>query len=56
MCENKKEMTLRNCYDKNEQLIEANTPIEDYVPLQELLDLFESLRQANTSAPLEKAG
>ncbi len=52
----KTEMTLRNCYDKDGQIISNDTHIEEYKPLQELLEMFRSVHEANASVPLEKVG
>ena len=56
MCEKTRDMKLRNCYNKDGMIIDENSKLTEYAPLQELLDVFESLRRVNSSVPLDKAG
>ncbi len=56
MCDEKREMKLRCCYDKNGALLDNNTQIVEYVPLRELLDMFMSIHKVNISVPLEEVG
>lgn len=56
MREEKQQMKLRNCYDKDGHLLDKDTQLDEYPPLQEMLDMFRSLHEVNITVSLEDVG
>ena len=56
MREKKQIIKLRNCYDKNGEIINDNMRLEEFRPLSELLAVIRSIQRAETSGFFEKAG